>query len=750
MSEITREWRRTQLLADRAVNQDGVLAEDPALGLIAFDSPNDPEPAVRVRDGRVVHLDGRDEGDFDLIDRYVAAHGLDLETTEASMAVDEVEVARRIVDFNVPRADVCALARGLTPARLARVMSMLAPVEILQAMQKMRVRRTPSIQAHVTNALDHPLLLAADAASAVAMGFRELETTVPVLRDAPLNAIALLIGSQTPNFGTLTQCSVEERAELELGLRGLTTYVETVSLYGTETVFRDGDDTPWSKALLASAYASRGLKLRVTSGAGAEVLMGEAEGCSLMYLEARCVALARAIGSQGVQNGGIDGINVAAAVPGGMREVLAENLLVMICDLEACTGNDTLMSASDLRRAAHTVPLLLAGSDFLFSGFGSVAAYDNMFGPSNLNAEDLDDYLMIQRDWGFDGVLRHRQDGELLEARRRAARACRDVLAALELIEFDDDEVEQCIYAHDSRDVAPPAPGAVTRAATLADRRGITGADVATTLVAVGEQEIGERVLRMLRLAETGEHLQPAAILDPDGTVRSAVTDPNDYRGPATGHRLGASDRAAIGEVRALWSIEEFAREQAGAALPGRLIDRGIAAPGHDATEVVIAVSPALGRELRVTLSGIDVIAVVWELLAGLEEEGAPARLVRVRDEIDLGAIVTAGAGLSGSGIAIGLLGKGTAILSRAGLPPLANLELFSVAPRITRDLYRGLGANAARHARGAAPAPLAFPASAEAIGPRYHTRVVAMTAIERAAAAGGGAPLELELEMRA
>jgi propanediol dehydratase large subunit len=33
----------------------------------------------------------------------------------------------------------------------------------------------------VTNRLDDPLLLAADAATAAAFGFREIETTVPVL-----------------------------------------------------------------------------------------------------------------------------------------------------------------------------------------------------------------------------------------------------------------------------------------------------------------------------------------------------------------------------------------------------------------------------------------------------------------------------------------------------------------------------------------------------------------------------------------
>ena len=51
-------------------------------------------------------------------------------------------------------------------------------------------------------------------------------------------------------------------------MRGLTTYAETVSLYGTEQVFVDGDDTPWSKAFLAAGYASRGLKMRVTVGLG--------------------------------------------------------------------------------------------------------------------------------------------------------------------------------------------------------------------------------------------------------------------------------------------------------------------------------------------------------------------------------------------------------------------------------------------------------------------------------------------------
>ena len=257
---------------------------------------------------------------------------------EEANALDDVAFARLIVDPNVPRAEVVRLAAGATPEKLARVVALLRPVELQMAVSKLRVRRTPSNQAHVCNRLDDPLLLAADAATAVAYGFREVETTVPVNADAPSNALAVLIGSQVGSGGALTQCSIEEALELELGLRGLTTYAETVSLYGTEKVFVDGDDTPWSKAFLCSAYASRGLKMRVTSGGGAEALMGAAEGRSMFSLESRCVALARAMGAQGVQNGGIDGASVVGCVPDGMRELLAENLLVMLRDLESCSG----------------------------------------------------------------------------------------------------------------------------------------------------------------------------------------------------------------------------------------------------------------------------------------------------------------------------------------------------------------------------------------------------------------------------
>ena len=143
-----------------------------------------------------------------------------------------------------PARDLIRLSRGLTPARLARVIAMLDPVELMFALKKLRARRAPANQAHVTNLKENPALLAADAAEAAARGFAEIETTVGVSRYAPLNAIAILVGSQTGRPGVLTQCAVEERLNLRLAIQGLVTYAETLSVYGTEAVFVDGDDTP--------------------------------------------------------------------------------------------------------------------------------------------------------------------------------------------------------------------------------------------------------------------------------------------------------------------------------------------------------------------------------------------------------------------------------------------------------------------------------------------------------------------------
>jgi propanediol dehydratase large subunit len=737
---------RIRFMDRQRVNLDGFAVEDVGLGLIALRSPDDPEPGLVISGGRVVEMDGVAEGDFDSIDSYIARHGLDLASAKEAMALSDVQFARLAVDPDVPRAEVIRLSAGATPAKLARVLALLTPPELGLAMAKLRARRTPSNQAHVTNRLDDPLLLAADSATAAAFGFREIETTVPVLADAPSNAVACLIGAAVGAQGVLIQCSVEEALELELGMRGLTSYAETVSLYGTEQVFTDGDDTPWSKAFLTSAYASRGMKMRVSSGAGAEVLMAGAERKSMLYLEARCVALARAIGAQGVQNGGIDGASVAASVPGGLRELMAENVMAMMRNLESCSGNDALMSESDMRRTSRTLPIVLAGSDFVFSGFGSIQRYDNMFGPSNFNAEDIDDFLAMQRDWGIDGGLRTVPPPRIGELRREAALACRAVYSHLGLADFTDEHVELAVDAAGSKDLGETDTLAVVSAAHAIREGGLTVVDVVAALDQTGYETEAQRVVEMTRARLAGDYLQTSAIFDERLRVLSLVTDPNDYTGPGTGYAPSPERQREIDGIRQARGVDDLRAEQARAAVP-LLAAAGPARAGQDPRDVVIGVSPSVGRDVWRCLSGLHVTEALAELLAGLEEEGCAGRVVRFNDTVDLGRIGLAAARLAGSGIGIGLQGKGTALIHRRDLSPLANLELYSVAPAVTPELYRLLGANAARHAKGATPDPARNPYTDEAIEARYHTTVIALMALERAWVRPGAPAEELSRE---
>ena len=270
--------KRFEVLSQRPVNQDGYVKEWVEEGFIAMESPQDPKPSLKIEGGRIVELDGKRREDFDLIDTFIANYGIVLDGAEQAMAKDSKEIANMMLTPSVPREEIVKICKSITPAKMLEVVSSMNVVEMMQCMQKMRARRTMANQAHVTNVNDNPVQIAADAAEGALRGFAEEETTVAVARYAPLNAISLLVGSQCGRPGVLTQCSLEEATELELGMRGFTAYAETISVYGTEDVFTDGDDTPWSKGFLASAYASRGLKMRFTSGTGSEVQMGQAEG----------------------------------------------------------------------------------------------------------------------------------------------------------------------------------------------------------------------------------------------------------------------------------------------------------------------------------------------------------------------------------------------------------------------------------------------------------------------------------------
>jgi len=735
--------RRFESRERRELHREQLVSPLPELGLVASGGPNDPEPELVVEGGVVTRMDGRAAADFDVIDRFVVAHGLDLEVAAEAMALEDGELARMLVDIGVPRAELVRLARGLTPAKVARVIGLLDPVELMLALKKLRARRAPANQAHVTNLKESPALLAADAAEAARRGFAEIETTVGVARYAPLNAIALLVGSQTGRPGVMTQCAVEERRNLELAIRGLVTYAETLSVYGTEPVFVDGDDTPWSKAFLGAAYASRGVKVRFTSGTGSEALMGYAQGLSMLYLEARCLAAVRAAGSQGVQNGSISCVALVLSVPGGTRAILGENALAAWLDLEVASGNDAIASHSEIRKTAKLMGQFLPGTDFVTSGYSVMPRHDNTFGGGNFDADDLDEWLTVQRDWQVDAGIEPVAEDEVLRVREKAARAVQAVFEEVGLPSVSDAEVKAATAGYDSSEMPDRDRAADVEAADDLLARGVSGLDVALALDRRGFSDVAEAVLSMQRQRVSADYLQTSAVIDADGLVHSAVNDPNLYSGPGTGYRLEGERWELLQSLPNVIDPAELLGEDA----PGEpvVIERGEAAKGDDSTEVVVAVGPAFASAIRKTINDLSHKDVLRAICDGIRDGGAVPRIVRVRRVADVAFIAHEGARLSGSGIALGIQSKGTAVIHRADLEPLDNLELFGMSPLYTLDSYRAMGRNAAGYALGhrVGPVPTELDNFARA---KLIVRTTLLHARETQAVRPGAVPVELEL----
>ncbi|MDX6512640.1 MAG: propanediol dehydratase large subunit, partial [Gaiellaceae bacterium] len=635
----SRRSKRFEAREARDLRKEFLVQPWPELGLVAMNGPNDPEPGLELDGNRIVSIDGRREADWDALDHFVARYGIDVEAAREAQQLSDAELARMLVDVDVPRETLVRLSRGLTPGRLARVAGLLDPVEMMFALKKLRARRAPANQAHVTNLKENPALLAADAAEAAARGFAEIETTVGVSRYAPLNAMAILVGSQTGRPGVLTQCAIEERRSLQLAIQGITTYAETLSVYGTEPVFVDGDDTPWSKAFLASAYASRGIKVRFTSGGGSEALMGHAEGCSMLYLEARCLSLVRAAGSQGVQNGSISVVALVLSVPGGTREILAENLIAAWLDLEVASGNDAIASHSPTRRTAKLMGQFLPGTDFVTSGWSVMPRYDNMFGGGNYDADDIDEWLTIQRDWQVDGGIEPLGEAQTVAVRERGARAIQAVFAAFGFPPVTDAEVEAATYGYDSRDLPDRDRAADVLAADRVLAEGITGLDVARELDAAGFTDVGEAILGMQRQRVSADYLQTSAIIDSSGLVTAAVNDPNTYSGPGTGYRLEGERWALLQSLPHELDPRDLEGIQAEPGAAPIVREGGEAERGTDGSEVVIALGPAFAEGLRATIGGLAHEEVLRAVVGGVREGGGAPRLVRIRRVSDVAFI---------------------------------------------------------------------------------------------------------------
>ncbi|KSU85480.1 MULTISPECIES: propanediol/glycerol family dehydratase medium subunit [Fictibacillus] len=137
------------------------------------------------------------------------------------------------------------------------------------------------------------------------------------------------------------------------------------------------------------------------------------------------------------------------------------------------------------------------------------------------------------------------------------------------------------------------------------------------------------------------------------------------------------------------------------------LNDGETAQKGTNANEVVIAISPAFGKELNKTIVKVDHSKVLREIISGIEEQGALPRIIRSYHTADLAFMGHQAAKLSGSGIGIGLQSRGTTVIHQKDLDPLSNLELFPQSPSITLETYRAIGKNAALYALGESVDPV-------------------------------------------
>ena len=172
----------------------------------------------------------------------------------------------------------------------------------------------------------------------------------------------------------------------------------------------------------------------------------------------------------------------------------------------------------------------------------------------------------------------------------------------------------------------------------------------------------------------------------------------------------------------------------------------GTAQEGKYPDEVVIGLAPAFGEYQHHTICGLSHSDVLREVTAGIEEEGMKVRFVRVLETSDVAFVALRAAKLSGSGIGVGLQSKGTAVIHQKDLFPLTNLELFPQAPVLTLELYRKIGKNAARYAKGQSPVPI------ETINdcmtrPKFQAKAAILHIKETEHVVTGDPPIELNVE---
>jgi propanediol dehydratase large subunit len=432
---------------------------------------------------------------------------------------------------------------------------------------------------------------------------------------------------------------------------------------------------------------------------------------------------------------------------------MAENLLAVWLDLECASGNDARSTESEIRVGAKILPYLVAGSDLICSGFGSILKYDNSFNPSLLNGEELEDFLVLQRDFEADGGLTPLPEERALDLRSRAVGALAAVYEELGLAKATAEMKQSVVIASGSDETQSFTLRDVAIISDAIKARGITVIDVIKALAKQGFREEAENLLNLVKLRVSGDYLQTSAVVR-NGRVLSAVNDPNDYLGPGSGYRVSEERRRELSAIRDVLDQKEVLRSEAmhekDEARRIRYRRLGIARESADGKDIVIGISPAFGLKLFQTTAGHRLSDVLGAIVSAIRERGLTPRIVRFRHTADTSFLGLSAARLAGSGIGIGIQAKGTAVIHQRNRLPHNNLELFSNAPITKLEHYKGMGANAAAYAMAEMPEPVVVPTRGEAMGSRYHARVAMIYAIETGLTEEGASPEEIAVTFTA
>ena len=221
----------------------------------------------------------------------------------------------------------------------------------------------------------------------------------------------------------------------------------------------------------------------------------------------------------------------------------------------------------------------LPGTDFVTSGYSVMPREDNTFGGGNYDADDLDEWLTVQRDWQVDAGIEPVAEDERARACARAGGARRPGGVRRARLPAGHRRGGRGGHVRLRRAATCPTATArpTSRRPTACSTRASPALDVVRALDDAGFDDVAEADRSACSAsASRADYLQTSAIIEPDGTVRSAVNDPNRYAGPGTGYRLEGERWQLLQQLPYVLDPREQARRrtEAPSAVGERMLPR--------------------------------------------------------------------------------------------------------------------------------------------------------------------------------